>query len=406
MSSITIVFRKDKMNKNGEAPIHFRIIKHRKVSYISSGIKLSEEYWDKKNNRIKSKFTNSKRLNSYITTKFAELQNQFYENETISKTLTSRQLKEKIYGKKPLDFIEFAKKSNKAYLENNQIGTYNKNCSIIKKLSDYMNGKPLHFQELDFDFLTNYQSHLKTVLKNASSTVNKDFKFIRKLFNDAYVQDIIEHKDNPFNKFKLKIDKSERTYLTPEQLSQVEKAKLPDFKKIELHRDMFLFASYAGGIRISDLLCLKWTHFNGSHIYIYTKKSKQQHEIKVPNYGLKIIKKYKLEKPDKNAFIFPMLDPLVDLDDPIQKHNAISKATAYVNKSLKIIATKADLQKNLCFHVSRHTFGTAARRLGIPIDKISKIMTHSNQRDTEIYAKMLDQELDNAMDLFNKKKKK
>jgi hypothetical protein len=46
MASISIVFRKDKINKKGEAPIHFRIIKDRKVSYIASTISIPEDSWD------------------------------------------------------------------------------------------------------------------------------------------------------------------------------------------------------------------------------------------------------------------------------------------------------------------------------------------------------------------------
>ena len=32
MASIVIIFRKDKLSKKSEAPIHFRIIKNRKVT--------------------------------------------------------------------------------------------------------------------------------------------------------------------------------------------------------------------------------------------------------------------------------------------------------------------------------------------------------------------------------------
>ena len=108
MASVSIVYRKDKPNKKGEAPIHFRIIKDRKISYIASGILIPEDHWDSAKNKIKGKHTNSARLNSFLTNKFAELQDQVFEHETISKSSTTRQLKEKIYGKKPEDFFAFA----------------------------------------------------------------------------------------------------------------------------------------------------------------------------------------------------------------------------------------------------------------------------------------------------------
>ena len=119
MASITVVFRKDKINKKGEAPIHFRIIKDRKINYISSTIAVPENHWDFDKNKIKGKHPNSARLNSFLSNKFTELQDQVYEHETVSKSTTTRQLKEKIYGKKPTDFFAFAEAALNDYNTSN-----------------------------------------------------------------------------------------------------------------------------------------------------------------------------------------------------------------------------------------------------------------------------------------------
>ena len=74
----------------------FRIIKDRKICYISSSILLPEESWDFNKNKIKNKHTNSARLNSFLANKFAELQDKVFEHETVSKSTTTRQLKENI----------------------------------------------------------------------------------------------------------------------------------------------------------------------------------------------------------------------------------------------------------------------------------------------------------------------
>src|SRR5258706_75920 len=104
MASVAIIYRKDKLNLKGEAPIHLRIIKDRRINYVTTGIMLPEKFWDEKMKRIKGRFPNSARLNSFVSNKFAELQDQVFEHETISKSLTTRGLKEKIYGKKPTEF--------------------------------------------------------------------------------------------------------------------------------------------------------------------------------------------------------------------------------------------------------------------------------------------------------------
>jgi integrase len=164
---------------------------------------------------------------------------------------------------------------------------------------------------------------------------------------------------------------------------------------------MFVFASYAGGLRVSDVLQLQWKNFEGEHLLFTVKKTGQQLSIKLPNKALEIIEKYKPKKPLPQGFIFPMLSDGLDMNNPRLVDSGISSATAYINKNLKIIAKKAKIEKPLSFHISRHTWATRAIRKGISIDKVSKIMGHAAIRETQIYAKIVNEELDKAMDVFN-----
>jgi integrase/recombinase XerD len=82
-------------------------------------------------------------------------------------------------------------------------------------------------------------------------------------------------------------------------------------------------------------------------------------------------------------------------------HNAIGSANAYVNSSLKIIARKAGIEKNIHFHMSRHTWATRALRKGMRIEHVSKLLTHRSIKTTQIYAKIVNADLDAAMEVFN-----
>ena len=72
-----------------------------------------------------------------------------------------------------------------------------------------------------------------------------------------------------------------------------------------------------------------------------------------------------------------------------------------MNKNLKLIAEDVGIEKNLSFHIARHTFAVRALRKGISIDKVSKLLAHAAIRETQIYAKIVNADLDNAMDVFN-----
>ncbi len=65
MSSVKIVLRKDKMNKNGTLPIHFRIIANRKIKYIASSISVKLEQWNEEESKV-IKIQNAARMNAYL----------------------------------------------------------------------------------------------------------------------------------------------------------------------------------------------------------------------------------------------------------------------------------------------------------------------------------------------------
>jgi len=401
MASVTTVFRKDKINQKGIAPINFRIIKDRKISYITTDIKIPLIHWDEKNKKVKSKHPNSVRFNSFLLNKHAELVDHVFNLNTNEKSLTSRKLRDNLYGKKPVDFLKFAKEVNEEYDKADQVGTYDKNSSIIKKLEDYLNGSSIMFQDIDIEFLTKYASYLKTKHNNKINTIGKDFKFIRKVFNDAYRQGHIEHHINPFNVYKIKSEKTDIDFLLEDELEKFGNVETTSGTRLELHRDMFVFAATTAGIRIGDLLLLKWKNFNGTHVDFTMTKTNTQLSLKVPNKGLDLIKKYKPENVSKENFLFPAFSETVDLNDVRAVDRGISGRTAYINKNLKILAKKAEIEKNLHFHVSRHTWATIALRKKVDIFEVSKLLGHSNIRETMIYAKIVNLDLDTAMDKFN-----
>ena len=190
-------------------------------------------------------------------------------------------------------------------------------------------------------------------------------------------------------------------FLSDEELQALEELPTVPGEKMDLHKNMFIFASYTGGLRISDILKLQWQNFDGSHIHIAIHKTKTQLSIKLPNKAIQIILSIKRKDNKPTDFIFPMLNNDVDFKNPEQTYTAISSATAYVNKNLKMLAKKAGIEKHLSFHISRHTWATRALKKGISIDKVSKLMGHAQLRETQIYAKIVNTELDKAMDVFN-----
>jgi len=177
--------------------------------------------------------------------------------------------------------------------------------------------------------------------------------------------------------------------------------KLDPTKRIYHSRNLYIFACYTGGIRFSDLIKLKWSNYDGEHLTLITGKTTKKLIIKVPNKAIDILNLYKTSDSNPTDYIFPLLKNDVDYSDPEVLFKAIQINNAIVNDNLKTLAVSCKFKKHIHFHTSRHTFATVALKKGMRLEYVSKLMTHSTIKTTEIYAKIVNEELDKAMDIFN-----
>jgi site-specific recombinase XerD len=75
-----------------------------------------------------------------------------------------------------------------------------------------------------------------------------------------------------------------------------------------------------------------------------------------------------------------------------------------MNAYLKEIAGVCEIEKELTFHIARHTFATTVTLTnGVPIESVSKMLGHKNLRTTQHYAKILDSKVSEDMQILKNK---
>ena len=75
-----------------------------------------------------------------------------------------------------------------------------------------------------------------------------------------------------------------------------------------------------------------------------------------------------------------------------------------MNSYLKEIADVCGIQKDLTFHIARHTFATTVTLTnGVPIETLSKMLGHTNIITTQHYAKILDKKVSDDMQVLRDK---
>ena len=75
-----------------------------------------------------------------------------------------------------------------------------------------------------------------------------------------------------------------------------------------------------------------------------------------------------------------------------------------MNAYLKEIADVCGINKDLTFHIARHTFATTVTLSnGVPLETVSKMLGHTNLKTTQHYAKILDTKISNDMQFLKQK---
>ncbi len=394
-----IVLKKNKLNKDGEIPIYIRITKDRVSRFYATGITVNEKYWDDKEKKVKKGHPNSTRTNNLLAQRFAELNSKALGWETDRKSIKKKILRKEIAKTNDESFSVYFKKYIENLKANKKLGTLDKAEATYSKLHSFAKTENILFKDIDVEFLKKWEIQMRDKLKNKVNTIHANMKMLRKLFNDAVREELIPYPQNPFPKFPLKTEKSKKEYLTEEELLAIEYLDLPIGSRLNDHRNSFVFAAYSGGMRISDLFQLRWKDFTGTHISFTQQKTNEYITVKIPTKALQILQHYKpLTGEDIENFVFPFLSNEAHVDSVF---NAISSQTAYANKNLKEIGKLAKINKPITTHIARHTFATRALRKGIRIEIVSKLLGHSSIKTTQVYAKIVSEELDKAMEVFN-----
>ncbi len=376
--------RKNRLNKNNEALIqikayHSKIRNGSNTRYFGTGIYVSPENWDKKNNRV---------INHDL---------EFHYNFTIQKALQDLSLKYtdifKRYGQCSLDdlsrdsetsyltFLEFAqqeidnsdkKKSTKTAQEN-----------TLAKLKSFRS--QVHFSDLNFAFIEKFDLFLKRS-KLSLTTIWKHHKDIKFFVNQAVKKDLLRSYENPYIRFKVSrgIPKT-RDFLELNEIEKLESLKFPTEELyLERIRDLFLMGCYTG-LRFSDLSKLKLSNFKEETNRVsLTMQSVKTNKFLELDLSLLFKNTTGRSKPELLYFKYKEMLNQIYGASSLNKYLFNGLTNQHCNRELKIIAERAKISKTVSTHVARTSFGTNMA-MKIPTAVLKELMQHSKIATTEIY---------------------
>ena len=219
----------------------------------------------------------------------------------------------------------------------------------------------------------------------ANSTARLYFNTFVTALNEAVRDGIIGR--NPANQLKKEEKKplnrsgNDRGYLEIDEVKKLMNTPCND----EQTKMAFLFACFCG-LRLSDIKDLKWK------------------DIKSGEDGTVVSK---IQVKTQQSIIVPLsanaLEWLPDRGDAKGEDLVFTLPSHFsINRSVKKWARDAEIEKNVTFHLSRHTFATTLLTLGADIYTTSKLKGHKNLRTTQIYAEVVNKKKVEAVNLMDK----
>ena len=399
-TSVSILFyiKRAKVNNLGVCPIYTRVTVNAKRFEFSTNKSINPDKWSSEGSKVKGTSEEARTINSHLD----YLKNQILqaEKKLIKKdiSVSSENLKNELFGltetKRMLVpiFKDHNNKIKELVGKEYAPGTLERYTTSLKHTIEFMQWKynisDIDITKIDHAFITDYEFWLRSVRNCANNTAVKYLKNFNKIIKLCLANDWLDK--NPFANYKSKVKEVERVYLTEDEIQNIINK---DFKteRLSLVRDIFLFSCFTG-LAYIDVKNLTKSHISygiDGEKWIFTHRQKTESASKIPILPVTqmIIDKYENH-------------PQCNNEDKLLPILSNQKMNAY----LKEIAAICEIEKELTFHIARHTFATTVTLTnGVPIESVSKMLGHKNLRTTQHYAKVLDRKVSEDMKLLKDK---
>lgn len=366
---ISVVFDEKKLaTKTREGLVQIRIYHNHRKKFISTGVKVFSDQWNDKT-FVKGR-KDALQLNDQINGMLAKVRDCSNDCIRQSGDFFFDKFEElfKVETNKSVSFLEwmndtmYKRKIKKSTLCQHEV-CYNK----LKQFALIQS-----FKDITLPNVVKFEDWLKdTGIRQTS--VNSRIRILKTYISEAYRQGYIDRDPTlniHFDRGKVRT----RRYLTPEELKKVAMVELHGVH--ERARDIFMFMCYTS-LSYADAQKFDFHRDcflkDGKYMFRDTRiKTGEEYFIVLIPQAMEILKKYDYSLP--------------------------KYSNGRINDLLNGVANIAKIKKELTCHVARHTAACLALNNGVRIEVVSKMLGHSNINTTQIYAKMLSKEVEDAYD--------
>jgi site-specific recombinase XerD len=399
-TSVSILFyiKRAKANNLGVCPIYTRVTVNAKRFEFSTNKYINPEKWSSEGNKVKGTSEEARSINNhldYLKNQVLEAEKKLFKKDI---SITSENLKNELFGlsetKRMLVpiFQDHNNKIKELVGKEYAPGTLQRYKTSLSHTVDFLKWKynmdDIDINRIDYAFIADYEFYLRSVRNCANNTTVKYIKNFHKIIKICLDNDWMIK--NPFSNYKAKLKEVEREYLSEDEIQSLINKEFT-IDRLSLVRDIFVFSCFTG-LAYVDVKNLTTNNINygiDGGKWIFTHRQKTESASKIPLLPIPemIVEKYKNHPQCSNQNkLLPIL------------------TNQRMNSYLKEIAAACNINKELTFHIARHTFATTVTLTnGVPIESVSKMLGHKNLKTTQHYAKVLDRKVSEDMQVLRDK---
>jgi len=259
----------------------------------------------------------------------------------------------------------------------------------------YLEGRKINFMGIDQEIIREYLKYInKNDIKNNTSA--RKLSSLRQFYKFLFQENILSH--NPMNGIESpKISKNLPKIISVNFImeliehvkSEIDQNPSDLINKYRLQRFLSqIEILYSTGIRVSELLSIKLSHFNRSSSFLIVNgKGNKERIVPLTENAIREINQY-----------IALLGNIYNLDNLVFLYPGLGgKSTMtrqYFAKQLKLHSRAAGLDPNqISPHVIRHAFASHMLSNGADLRAVQQMLGHSDISTTQIYTHILDEKL-------------
>lgn len=396
-STFKVLFylKRNAPKKNGLVPVMCRITVNGKISQFSSKLDVEEKSWNIELGRMSGRSVIAQETNRMLDKIRVGINSSYQQIVERDNYVSAEKVRNAFLGMgmNHETLLAVFRQHNEDYKK--QVGkikserSYWKYCVVYNHLEEFIKQRykvsDIPLKELAPAFITDFELFLRVEKNHCTNTVWSYMMPFRSIIytsiNNGWLQ------RDPFFAYSITKEDTKRGFLTKDEIKLLINGTFKK-KSYELIRDLFIFCTFTG-LSWTDMANLTKENiqisFDG-HLWIKTNRQKTGTEtnLRLLDVAKHIIEKY--EGMAENGKLLPV--------------------PCYPNckNGIKVIAKKCGINKNITWHVSRHSYATTiCLSNDVPIETLSKMLGHRSIRTTQIYAKITAEKVSRDMENLSKR---